>query len=446
MHTKSKHKTKTITLYEYQKCSYDEISGFHVDRILDSIENLNKASNSTLFQLGRDHLTATQFVGMIQVEDVVIEILPKIDYTFCGELADANYQTAAANLLVMLAYAYNIKLDSHTVSSLKAVSGNWYELLIRFFAIELYKQIEIGLSRDYQIRSDCLPFIRGKWEVSQQIRRHAYSKVNFDLTFDEFTDNILLNRIFYTITNQLLRQTQDSVSRRLLIDIRRWLAGVDELVEVNNEVLDQIHFSRLNERFKPAFQLARLFLSGQSLQIRSGDTTAYAFVFDMNDLFEGFITNFLIKHRREIFHAYQTIPKIYSQLSNASTYLAKDSFGNRRIHLRPDIVLVNPMTQTHQLIIDTKYKQLNAEKSNLNLSNSDIYQMLAYSLRLSSDKVLLLYPESNNQQPINSHLIIPHDETTTNLYIRTVNLHQNLDDPRNLIEDFRLIFHPIFGG
>ena len=445
MNSKVKGNQKIITLFEYDQCPYEELLDWGSDKVLEGIEALNKSSGKQLIALSHNYLSGTQFVGMVQVGNVVIEVLPKIDYAIEGEVEDGQNKSAASNLLIMLAYANDIEFDSQTLSSLKSMTGNWYELLIRFFAMELHQQIRQGLFRNYISREDTLKYVKGRWDISQQIKKHAYSKVDFDLTYDEFTENILLNRLFKTISNILLRYTRNNVSRRLLMDVRQWLGDVDEIYDFDKASFSQIHFSRLNDRFKDAYRLAKLFFEGQTLQVREGNTEAFAFVFDMNQLFEGYITQFLVKHRKRIFQYFDSIPAVISQFSSKSTYLAKDSQGHGKIHLRPDVVLQHPVSKSNLLILDTKYKQLSRQAGQNDLSPSDIYQMLAYSIRMSCDKVVLLFPQNNAGNNLNDQLWIKRDEKMTRIFVRTVNLHQPLEKEMLLIKDFRLLFKPIFG-
>jgi len=82
----------------------------------------------------------------------------------------------------------------------------------------------------------------------------------------------------------------------------------------------------------------------------------------MNKLFEGFITQFLTKHQSKIFRNIENKPIVVPQLSNVTTYLAKDEFGRGKIQLQPDIVLQDSLSHAAKLIIDTKYKKLDFEK------------------------------------------------------------------------------------
>ena len=51
---------------------------------------------------------------------------------------------------------------------------------------------------------------------------------------------------------------------------------------------------------EPLLNLARLFLDGGNIQLAAGDLSAFAFVFDMNRVFEAFVVNLVRKYRQEI--------------------------------------------------------------------------------------------------------------------------------------------------
>jgi 5-methylcytosine-specific restriction enzyme subunit McrC len=355
LRTQEKRQYYIKTLFEHQEFLYSDLGVQNIETICQGIESLNKKSETQLLQLGYDSIKATQYVGMVQVGDVVIEVLPKIDYRSEFNNQEKKNITAGRNLLVMLSYAYNINFDSNTLSSLTEQTGHWYDLLIRYFAIELHKQIGIGLSKNYNPREESLPFIRGQWDISRQMRKHAYSMLEFDLNFDEFTENILINQVFKTVVQLLIYQTTDKESKRLLLDINQMLSNVNMLIKIDDSTVERVHFTRLNNRFRNAFQLARLFFSGKSLQVRAGNMTAFAFLFDMNRLFEKFVLNFLIHHKSSIFRNFNRTPVIKSQTAIKTIYLAKEfASGKRLVQLRPDIVLIDPTTKGNWLIIDTK--------------------------------------------------------------------------------------------
>ncbi|MHA1747239.1 MAG: 5-methylcytosine restriction system specificity protein McrC, partial [Promethearchaeota archaeon] len=235
-------------------------------------------------------------------------------------------------------------------------------------------------------------------------------------------------------------------SRCLLLDIRQRLSGVELILNVEEINNYEIHFSRLNKRFEVAFNLAKLFFAGKSLQVRVGDTTSYAFVFDMNMIFQNFITNFIIQHRRKIFQDFNHKPVINRQKTNKPTYLTFDpATGNKFFFLNPDIFLEFPFSKIPRLVIDTKYKVLNPGQPSWGISRDDIYQMLAYSIGFTTENLVLLYPRPL-LQPIHKRLDITKGDVDSKIYIQTVNLHQPLENPINMINDLKLVLQSILGG
>jgi 5-methylcytosine-specific restriction enzyme subunit McrC len=93
-----------------------------------------------------------------------------------------------------------------------------------------------------------------------------------------------------------------------LADLDNWLQPVQLVLQLGAVDLDRVAFTRLNERFYPAFQMARLLLEGQTVQLLADGQRAFAFVFDMDRLFEQFVANLLHTHGRRIFpEAWQEI-------------------------------------------------------------------------------------------------------------------------------------------
>lgn len=54
----------TVTLFEHEAISYDELGVHSDDQFLSELEQLNALSGEDLVRLGRRHLRATKFVGV----------------------------------------------------------------------------------------------------------------------------------------------------------------------------------------------------------------------------------------------------------------------------------------------------------------------------------------------------------------------------------------------
>ena len=106
-----------------------------------------------------------------------------------------------------------------------------------------------------------------------------------------------------------------------------------------------------------------ILLLKQLIPIFSQDKKSFAFLFDMNILFEKFIA------------------RVVKDLDSRAKIQNKDNFGD--LILKPDIILLNQ-------IIDTKYKKLNSLDD---LKQSDKLQVFAYGINYKVENVMLLYPK-----------------------------------------------------
>ena len=77
-------------------------------------------------------------------------------------------------------------------------------------------------------------------------------------------------------------------SRAALARLRQQLNGISTITPDRRGVPEP-HWTRLNERYRPAVALARLIISTAGLEARAGGEDASVFLIDMNAVFERFI-------------------------------------------------------------------------------------------------------------------------------------------------------------
>ena len=392
---------RQVTLFEHQSVPYETFGEDRLEQILSDLEKLNAASGSELFRLGRTRLQATQIVGVVQLPDLIIEVLPKIDYELSGvpgsgtPVRDREFESAARNLLHLLSYTHNIRFHHEDLAHLKTQRSSWLELLTAIFARDLHRQVQRGLIRGYVRIEETLPLIRGRWLVAQQLSRRPHVRHEFDLQYDEFSPDNPLNRVFKYVVEALLRLTRSPSNRTLLLDLQAWLSEVATPAGPPLAELDAVVFTRLNEHFRPSFNLARMFIEHAVIRLSAGKRQTFAFMFDMNILFERFVAGFLQRHRPTVFTGLDP-PNIREQNQGRSRYLARRMpDGVEQFRLRPDLLLED-RRRLPLLIVDTKYKQLDPGTRNMGISEADAYQMLAYSAAFECPSALLLYPQSGH--------------------------------------------------
>lgn len=389
--------TKLLTLFEYESKEFD-----WTNRDCTLLERMRVSFKSEVLRPtvrgGRRAIQAAQHVGVVRLQNRTVQILPKIHQPGETDSDEVKTREATANLLRMLAYAGELQVREHELAPLMRQTDNWFEILTRLFATHLREKWQRGAHRNYQTVEDDLTLLKGKWRIAAQLRQPLRRHI-FSVSYDEFTADNQLNRIFRYVVERLWQLTRDNDNKRLLGELRQWLDEVTLLPHVTAADADPKQLTRLNEHYRPLLNLAHLFLDGGSLQMAAEDFSTFCFVFDMNELFESFVTTFIRRHASAILPA---------ELQ-ACDYLVQSRGENRHLAIRearnvfrtkPDIVFRRD--EQFPLIVDAKYKRLNAADLRLGVDQSDFYQMHAYAHRYECDHIILLYPQTaETLRPLN---------------------------------------------
>ncbi|MFE3769604.1 McrC family protein [Streptomyces sp. NPDC059122] len=233
-----------------------------------------------------------------------------------------------------------------------------------------------GLLQGYRPTEESALVVRGRIREAEQIRRRFGAMLPVEVAYDEFTTDIAENRILRAAVERLLRLpgVPHEVRRRLLHQRAR-LADVTPIVR--GRPLPYWHPTRLNSRYHQALHLARVVLDGASAEHTEGGLRINSFLFDMNTLFEDFVTVAL----REVFRG-----------SDCAAHLQDPHHLDEgaAIRMKPDFVLYGPQGAP-LAVADAKYK---AEKRG-GYPDADLYQMLAYCTALGLPEGHLVYAKGN---------------------------------------------------
>lgn len=379
----------TIALFEHETADFD-----WTDRDLAALERLNRAAGAQILRAtvrGRRRvLTAAQHVGVVRVGRCTIQVLPKI-YRSSGTVSRyERVREATRNLLYMLEYVEQLIVREHALAPLLRHDLDWFEILTRLFASHLREEWQRGVYRAYQAVEDDLSLLKGRWRISDHLRRPERRHI-FAVAYDEFTSDNRLNRVFRFVVERLSCLTRDAESRHQLDVLRQWMDDVTLLPSVTASDASPSLVTRLNERYEPLLNLARLFLDKSALQLAGGDVNAFAFVFDMNQLFEAFIVALILRHRRIALPLALQQSELLPQSRGRPFYLAQRG-AKGVFRVKPDLVFRDG--ELFPLLVDTKYKQLTDLREGFGISQDDFYQMYAYAQRYDCSRVLLLYPQN----------------------------------------------------
>lgn len=368
-----------------------------------------------IFNWERHLAKPTQWVGVIQIPGLQIEIVPKID---ADDSHAEDLEEARNNLMLMLSFSGFVPFRFRETASLVTRKAPLGETLAEIFAQRLVAELLRGPERAYRSREENLRLFKGKLQLNQHLQRNAAHRARFYCEFDEFTDDTDLNRVFKAacrlLTASMRRpKTLEHLSHALLL-----LEDVGDEVAIG-PLLDRVVIDRKNERFAELFVFCRMLLAGHAPGVAVGGTRTYTLLFDMNQVFEGFVAGFLRKR------VIPNLPghRLVLQGKGQRKYLVKE--GNRGFqYLKPDLTVISP--DGNKLVIDTKWKRLEREKSG-RIGTADLYQLYAYADRFDACRSLLLYPLLPKSKEQNFDLLDPSDALTgKQLGVRFLNLHRNL--------------------
>jgi 5-methylcytosine-specific restriction enzyme subunit McrC len=274
-----------------------------------------------------------------------------------------------------------------------------------------------GLLQGYRTTQDSALVVRGRIREGEQIRRHYGMAIPVELEYDEFTADIAENQLLRAAAERLLRLPGvPAPVRTRLLHQRARLADITPLVRGHQ--LPVWRPTRLNARYHHALHLAAIVLRGASIEHLVGAVRIDGFLFDMNKIFEDFVT---VALREALSDAAKetadrrTVLQAHHHLDEADTVLMK-----------PDLVWYDGAGRP-LAVADAKYK---AEKPE-GFPGADLYQLLAYCTVLGLRDGHLIYARGDATHA--AHLV---RNTAVRIHQHALDLDQ---DPDHLLAEIETI-------
>ncbi len=277
-------------------------------------------------------------------------------------------------LLFLLSYALD-RAAFPPVSTDLPEADRLLAAVVPGFLHQLGSALSRGVLQGYVSVEDSLLTVRGRLRIEDQIRDRFGSFPPAEVRFDDYTEDIELNRMLKAAVRRLLRLA--GVPTRYRHGLRAFeetLGNVAD-VEYHRDVLPRFVWTRLNDHYRHAIALSRLILRSCSFDIGVAGLRASAFLVNMNEVFEDFV----VKALRQ---ALKLSDRDFPQGATGKA-LRLDELN--RIRLRPDI-----SWWSHRdclFVGDVKYKRITPA----GFPNADIYQMLAYVIAADLPGGLLIY-------------------------------------------------------
>jgi 5-methylcytosine-specific restriction enzyme subunit McrC len=306
-------------------------------------------------------IKANSWVGSVEFENFVIAIKPKLlggenclieMLELCGGLGTARLLNSQR------------LIDTEKTTFL-------FDLFAQLLAEACTRLIRDGLLNDYVVREETLPALRGRLLADRQLLKH-YGRVDkLECRYDEWETDTVENQLLALALSVTAPRVRDEQIKRRIRQLESEFLGVCNPVELNwRRAEATLTYSRMNAHYEPAHKIAFLILKGLGIKdlYSYHQQTVYAFLLDMNSLFETFCGIVLGKICQE--HGWR-----YDSQAGKKSIIWNLTTNRSYAQVRPDYVITAP-NEIGDLPIDAKYKLYDDQK----VKNADIYQTFLYAL------------------------------------------------------------------
>ena len=329
-------------------------------------------------------------------------------------------QIPIENIYYLLCYAWNKLEEKERVNVAIDDKTELLDLFAKVLINATKMLLKRGIDKNYIDHTEELAGVKGKIQISQTLKSNLLFKQRTICSFDDFSANIISNRILVSTIYRLTRtKGLDKQLKNELISLLRMLSDIDQ-IDITNSLFKQVRLNRNNRFYGFVMNVCQIIFESTLPSEENGKYKFSDFTRDdnkMNQLFEAFIRNFYKIEQ----HKYKTVKKEtikwqFDTDNESYQYLPQ---------METDITLEN---DSEKIIIDAKFYRetmtVNYDKERIKSAN--LYQLFSYllnqqdgSLKTQNAKGILLYPTIETDYNLNFKY---YDH---NIQIRTVNLNSN---------------------
>ena len=344
-----------------------------------------------------NYITAGNYIGTVQLGNEQINIVPKILNSEANQnlmKSDEKLFSRYVNSHVLwwMSYTNKIRLPK-TFASYDTAETDLFEILIYLFSYYTEELVSEFGYNNYEEVEDDLTMVRGRIKMNDyisNIANGAWHKIPCE--YSEFQHDNLLNQIILFVAKLLSEKTKEMKSKRLLDEIIGHLSGVSS-IQVTTVDCERVKLNPMYDEYTIVLDYCRMFLDNIVTGSAEDDVSVFAFLVDMNWLYEEFLRNFMNTHKSALNLARNVKKDSSSSLGvNAST-------GDNAFRVELDYLLNFNREVNETRIADAKYKRIfekvdpdDYKTVGFGIKSADMYQMISYAYRKGIDKINLLYP------------------------------------------------------
>jgi len=330
-----------------------------------------------------------QYCGVLLVGGVVLEILPKTGMGNARLPEEVNGARHA--LITMLSVAWKLKITALDHVGQATVRAPLLDIFVRAFLYCALEQARRGLLFRYLPRRDNLTVAKGRFHVHGHLRDNLARPHLLHCEFDEFTADNPYNQAVRATLDACRAWVTTTQGKRLWLEAHARFADISS-IRMRASHVARLHRDRTTRHYDPLLDWCELLLGLFNPSLRAGDDKAPGLLFDMNRLFETYVGHI---------EARDVPPGFEVRTQEASRALAICGSAPA-FTLKPDISVWRSIPGGPEevvRILDAKWKRIDPRSASWGVNEADVYQLLAYAVRLQCARLELVYPQPDDVPP-----------------------------------------------
>jgi 5-methylcytosine-specific restriction enzyme subunit McrC len=385
-------KNPPITVFEHEVIRFDKGEKRITEDQFLALQKYYGDKGVPYFKLVCNGVQFNEYVGVIQIGNTLIEVLPKAD-----NLADSvSVEKKWRNILIgMLRTVGSFDIKATSYSNLKIRPNTILDLYFELFISEVEYLVHNGLLKQYRKTEGNVTALKGSLQFGKHLQNNLTHQERF---FVKYTTYDALHKIHFILYKAIKLIRLLNTNANLHSRIGALFLYFPEMpdIKVSDTLFKKLVLNRKTQCYEKAIDIAKLILLQYHPDIIKGVNNVLALMFDMNKLWERFFYVTLYRNKKQDI----------SINAQTTKYFWKPVTDGNRSKIIPDIVIND--NQGNYFVLDTKWKNLGG----YNPSPEDLRQMYVYHDYYKAIKVALVYPGSEINKISGYYL---HPETSKEL-------------------------------
>ncbi|WP_046759150.1 McrC family protein [Kordia jejudonensis] len=331
---------------------------------LNALRDFNTRYESSFFKIQEKSVKFSSYVGVVQIEDVIIEILPKID-----KVSD-DKRLWRDVLIHILKITEDFKIRQTDTASVRAQRVHLLDIFFEAYIKEVRTLVRKGLIKKYISAASNKNVLKGRLQFEKHCTKNLIHKTRFFTTQHQYTT---AHALHFILAKALQIIASKNKGTELYKNCQKLLLHFPEFKHktLTKKDLESVKITRKNAYYEKAIQLAKVIILNLGPDIVDGKQEMIALLFDMNALWEKYVLKALKREKYQ--HKDLEVEKNPKCIWKTNT-------------LKPDIVIYKG---EDTYILDTKWKILKNTKTP---GSEDIRQIYTYCKFWNSKRGVLIYP------------------------------------------------------